>query len=122
MALIVGCSSRIVENPTDADIMQARSYLAANCSFCHNPTGPGLGNMDFRFHATEAELNVVKIKTTEGNDILGDLYRVDPGNPHESALYKRMESLNNAIRMPPLASSVVDGLGLEIVDSWIKGL
>ena len=28
MALIVGCSSRIVENPTDADIMQARSYLA----------------------------------------------------------------------------------------------
>ena len=28
MALIVGCSSRIVENPTDADIMQTRSYLA----------------------------------------------------------------------------------------------
>lgn len=28
MTLIVGCSSRIVENPSDADIMQARSYLA----------------------------------------------------------------------------------------------
>ncbi len=100
---------------------RARSYLHANCSHCHRPTGPARGNLDLRFTTSLAAT-----KACGATPLLGDLGVVDakiltPGAPAKSILSLRPHSLG-AVRMPPIASTVVDTAGIGVVDSWIASL
>ncbi len=116
-------SPHLTANDTPEIIrLRARSYLSVNCSHCHNPLGAGQGLMDYRFHVSDSEMNVIGRPASITSDELGALYRVDPGNPLNSVLYKRLETLNSALRMPPLATSVKDKDGLDLISKWIEGL
>jgi uncharacterized repeat protein (TIGR03806 family) len=100
---------------------RARSYLHANCSFCHQPQGIGGGSMDFRFATPTGD-----IKACDANPATGDLGVVGlkvlkPGDPAKSAISVRTHALD-AKRMPPLASSVVDKDGVAVIDDFIKSL
>lgn len=99
----------------------ARSYLHANCSFCHQPNGTGGGNLDMRFQASLKETGLCD-QPELGDLGLGDDARIlFPGVPEKSVLLSRL-SRRGSQQMPPLATSVVDDSARVWVESWIKGM
>lgn len=110
----------------------ALGYLAANCSACHNDTGP-LARLGLSLHhrvagdplvAAPALLTAVDAPgrwLVPGVD--PDSSRVvTPGLPSHSALAYRMASRRPSSQMPPLGTVVRDDEGLELVRRWIAGL
>jgi uncharacterized repeat protein (TIGR03806 family) len=98
-----------------------RSYLHANCSFCHRPGGTGGGPADFRFATPVPMMNVCNVAPSAGDLGVAGAKLVVPGNPGQSVVSLRMHALD-ANRMPPLATRVVDPAGTQAVDGWISSL
>jgi uncharacterized repeat protein (TIGR03806 family) len=99
----------------DADA-RARSYLHANCSFCHRP-GTGILSMDMRVTAPLEPLCDAPPK--EGDRGVAGAKILAPSAPEKSVLSLRMHR-TGAGRMPPVASRVVDGAGTKTIDDWIR--
>jgi len=100
---------------------RARSYLHANCANCHQPGGPGGGDMDLRMATSLEDARICNV-TPSGNTLgLITPVIVAPGDPDKSVLVLRMENLGQ-YRMPPLATNVVDTQGMAVVREWISGL
>ena len=98
---------------------RARAYLHANCAMCHQPGGPGRGPEDFR-HTTPGEsMGAVMVLPTQSDFGIPDARLIYPGRPQQSIVSHRLRTLELG-RMPPLASSVVDAAGTELVDNWIR--
>ncbi len=96
---------------------RVNSYLATNCSQCHQPGGPAIGLWDAR----------LPVGLEEGGIVDGALANpavhpgrriVVPGDPRASELWRRMTS-QGLDRMPPVGSNRVDSEGLELVREWI---
>jgi uncharacterized repeat protein (TIGR03806 family) len=118
---IEGDADRLV-SPWDAsaDINErARSYLHANCSFCHRPDGPGQGPEDFRFHLANRDIGAVEEPPTQGDLKIADARLIAPGEPDRSLLLHRMEVLFRG-RMPPLGTAVVHEEAVELIRCWIE--
>jgi uncharacterized repeat protein (TIGR03806 family) len=99
---------------------RARAYLHANCSHCHRPQGGGRGTMDLRFAQTLAATNTCNAQSTQGpigavNTLLS------PGDPSTSIVSLRVHA-TDVTRMPPLAVSIVDPRGSELIDAWIRSI
>jgi len=100
---------------------RARSYLHTNCANCHQPGGPGGGNMDLRM-ATALRNTGICNQAPSGTSMgLINPVLVAPGNPNASILVLRMETLGQN-RMPPLASNAVDTQAITIIRDWISNL
>ncbi len=100
---------------------RARSYLHANCAMCHQPGGPGGGNLDLRLSAGFAATGLCNRAPLAGDLGLIEPVLLKPGDPDQSILVLRMESVGS-VRMPPLASSEIDAGALAVVREWIAGL
>ncbi len=100
---------------------RARSYLHANCAMCHQPGGPGGGNLDLRMSAALDATGLCNRAPLAGNLGLINPVLLKPGDPDQSILVLRMESLGN-VRMPPLASSEIDSQAVAVMREWITGL
>jgi len=100
---------------------RARSYLASNCSFCHQANGPTPVGMDFRYSTTLAAMNAINIEPQSNLDI-SNARIIAPGNKTRSLVYVRMNSRNPDIQMPPLGSSMVHGEGVSVIGQWIDSL
>ncbi len=100
---------------------RARSYLHSNCANCHQPGGPGGGNMDLRMSVTLAEARICNEAPLGQTLGLADPVIVKPGDPDNSILVRRMEDLGQ-YRMPPLGSGVVDTQALNVIREWISQL
>ena len=110
-------------------------YLHANCGNCHNPLG----------HASEQEADHLKLRHKLSFDSFEktDVYKtavnqitqnftivpyIVMGAKHEemalynSALYVRMNSLDEEYRMPMLAREVVDQEAVQLMQQWILSL
>ena len=100
---------------------RARSYLHSNCANCHQPGGPGGGEMDLRMATSLQDARICNQAPL--GDTLGLINPVivSPGNPEQSILVLRMEDTGQH-RMPPLASSVVDTQAMIVIREWINGL
>ncbi|NJN53041.1 MAG: hypothetical protein HC809_16035 [Gammaproteobacteria bacterium] len=98
---------------------RARAYLHVNCSICHRPEGPGQGPQDFRHFVPGEQMNVYDVSPTQGDFGIDGAKLYAPGSRERSLISVRMHTLQPG-RMPPLATSVVDGLGTMIVDEWIR--
>ncbi|HMG52919.1 MAG TPA: PQQ-dependent sugar dehydrogenase [Kofleriaceae bacterium] len=99
---------------------RARSYLHGNCSHCHRPMGGGQGTMDLRFAQALADTHTCNADTTQG-PVGTATVLIAPGAPEASVLALRLHA-SDAKRMPPVAVSVSDPLGTQLVDDWIKSL
>lgn len=99
---------------------RARSWLAVNCSYCHQPGGGGLGGFDLSAHLGLFETGIIdgEIGNSAGDPADRLVVR---GDPAHSAILSRMAATNGYTRMPPLATSVVDAVGVEVVRDWILG-
>ncbi|MCK6502875.1 PQQ-dependent sugar dehydrogenase [Myxococcota bacterium] len=95
----------------------ARSYLHANCAFCHQPGGPGGGSLDLRWGVDLAESGLCAAPS-QGDLGIEDARIVAPGEPARSVLLARIRDLG-AARMPPLGSLQVDEAGAARIEEWI---
>jgi len=99
---------------------RARAYLQANCAQCHFPGGPGQGLWNARVFPKLSTAGIVDGALL--NDLGNPANRVvTPGEPDHSMLLSRISS-NGTLRMPPLASSVLDTQGIALVSAWINEL
>jgi len=99
---------------------QVKSYLHSNCSNCHQPGGTGGGAMDFRYETPLSGMNICNVVPQDDLGISGALL-ISPGNTSQSIVLERIQRLDNT-RMPPLATSVVDGEAVSVFTDWISGL
>jgi uncharacterized repeat protein (TIGR03806 family) len=104
--------------PLDA---RARAYLSSNCSHCHRPGGTGRGDLNLRFEATFADTKTCNKDPIGGALGMTNAKVIAPGDPARSVLAARMKS-SQAYRMPPLARTTTDTVGVGVVESWIKSL
>ncbi|HEX3769670.1 MAG TPA: hypothetical protein VHV30_02340 [Polyangiaceae bacterium] len=119
--------------PAGATVDQeARSYLAANCGFCHRPDVNDQG-FDLRPGLTLQQTGLCGL--VQQNGIPGmtgaNLLELAPGDHAHSALWIRMNTpvpasdpneTNDVGRMPPVASFVVDSQAADLVGRWIDGV
>ena len=110
--------------PTDDESLsvaaRARSYLDSNCSYCHQPGGVR-ANFDARLTTPLASQNLINGELVESLGINGEAVIV-PGNLFSSAVYHRAASAGQSFSMPPIAKSLVDPAGEDILSEWILAL
>ena len=100
---------------------QARSYLHANCAYCHQPGGRGGGTMNLRFDAPQGEETYCGVEASiyaggrEGSLLL------TPGDPLLSLISRRLSS-ETGDKMPPLGRRQVDTQAVAIIDAWIASM
>ncbi|MEM6799822.1 MAG: PQQ-dependent sugar dehydrogenase [Bacteroidota bacterium] len=100
---------------------RARSYLDANCAYCHRP---GSGNRGFFDARLSTELENQGILYGNVNDDLGirGARLIIPGNLEQSVLYQRLKAVHESIAMPPLAKNRRDAKGIKLIADWINSL
>ncbi len=111
-------------DPYDAkqDInVRARSYLHANCAQCHVEAGGGNAQIDLEFTTKPEAMKVFDVVPQHHKFDLADAKLIAPGHPERSVLLYRMSN-RQAGHMPPLATSVVDGEAVKMLEEWIKQL
>ncbi len=96
--------------------LRARSYLHANCAYCHRGGEPT--TLDLR-HTTP-------LRSTQACDVPGKLttggrVTLAPGNPDESQIITSMKATGEG-RMPPAGTSVPHDAAIRIVSEWIRDL
>lgn len=101
---------------------RARAYLHANCAMCHRPDGPGQGPEDFRYFLPTSQIGALNQDPTQGDLGVPGAKLIVPGSPASSIMLLRMQTLDDADRMPPLASAVVDSGGTQLVSDWIESM
>lgn len=100
---------------------KVRSYLDSNCSHCHRPGGVNGASWDGRFAIPINEKGLID-ELANNNLGIDGLKLVHSGNEAQSAIFKRMNSLEPGVSMPPLAKSQVDEEAIQVVTEWINSL
>jgi len=97
---------------------RVRSYLGANCVYCHQPGGTGLGSWDARLTTPLPQAGILDGQLF---DTFGDPENkvVKPGSLEHSMIYTRI-SQPGARHMPPLGSSELDQAAIAMVAQWIS--
>jgi uncharacterized repeat protein (TIGR03806 family) len=99
---------------------RARSYLDANCGYCHRPNGVR-ANWDGRLTTPLDQAGIINGTLVESQGIEGEGVIV-PGDLTKSVLYLRANSVGEGTSMPPLAKSMVDESGMDVLKTWIEAL
>lgn len=126
-AALPGAPATLPRMPDPADESaslqdRARAYISANCSHCHRPGGSAPTVMDFRWPAANDEMYAIGFPPSQGDLGIPGAQIIKAGDPDASIVIARMESLDPAYRMPPLATSRVDEEGATLVRDWIASL
>lgn len=101
-------------------VVRARSYLAANCSFCHRPDGASGTATDFRFDTPLAGMGLCNVAPTAGSFDVPNARLLAPGNPNASIISYRIHSIDAGARMPPVGRTEEDVHAAQLIDSWIS--
>ncbi len=98
---------------------RARSYLAANCSQCHQPGGPSQGYWDARIATPTNNAGIVGGPlVNQAGDSANRV--IAPGDTAHSMLLTRIGKRGTG-QMPPLASNELDQAAINLITSWING-
>jgi hypothetical protein len=98
---------------------RARSYLDANCAYCHRPAGT-VAFFDARYDTALPGQKLI------GGPVLID-QRIDgarvvaPNDTWRSILFMRVNT-SEAYKMPPLARNTIDERGAKLLREWIESL
>jgi hypothetical protein len=114
-----------MSTPTGTTEQQARSYLHANCAFCHRPDGlwPGF---DVRYDVPFASTTICNAPPGKGDQGVSGALLLTPKDPATSVLYLRMTApaatatSGGTGRMPAIGSAVVDQQGTQLISDWIN--
>jgi hypothetical protein len=105
-------------------------YLASNCGACHNrqsdlaPLGLHWKHGEVTTRGAEALVGLTAHRTKwqvpgvpDGESVV-----IDPSQPDQSALLRRMRSRSPASQMPPMGTAVQDRDALALVTRWLGAL
>src|SRR5690606_5381795 len=95
-----------------------------NCAHCHRAEGPARNT---GLYLTFAEgdpykLGVRKPPVAAGRGSGGLKYGIVPGEPEESILMHRIESLDPGVMMPEVGRKMRHEEGIALVRDWIKAM
>jgi mono/diheme cytochrome c family protein len=98
---------------------RVRSFLAANCSQCHQPGAFG-ARWDARI---TTPLKDALIVNEPGIYTFGDNRIVVPGSVEKSEISRRLSApVDTLFHMPPLASHELNNDGIDLVSAWITNM
>jgi uncharacterized repeat protein (TIGR03806 family) len=104
---------------------RARAYLHVNCASCHQPGGPGRGDIDLRFGVPLKDMGMCGEEPRVGKlwsiGVWDDQLLLAPKRPEDSTVYLRM-AVRDVFRMPPLGTDLIDEVGIELMRAWIEGI
>ncbi|MBT8147435.1 MAG: hypothetical protein KJN90_11320 [Gammaproteobacteria bacterium] len=102
--------------------LRAAAYLDMNCGHCHNPDGPADTSALLLdgFSRTAREMGFCKPPVAAGGGAGDRLYGIVPGEPDESILLYRMQSVEPDEMMPELGRALVHEEGLALIRDWIS--
>jgi hypothetical protein len=111
---------------------EVRSYLAANCGFCHRPDVNDQG-FDLRFGLSLHDTGICNLPEQNGIPGMALTQYMDlaPGDHAHSAMWIRMNipvpasdplEMEDVGRMPPASSYVVDPQASALVAQWIDSI
>lgn len=100
---------------------KARSYLHANCAFCHRPDGD-FPDLDLRYDTAFADMHVCNAPPQKGDVGVASSTILTPGQPLQSGIWLRMDALPTLGRMPQIGTAQVDTAGVQLVGDWINGI
>ncbi|MBI2824457.1 MAG: PQQ-dependent sugar dehydrogenase [Planctomycetia bacterium] len=106
------------KQPLDA---RARSYLHANCSFCHRKWGGGNAEFILLYPLAAPETKAVGVRPGQGSFYIPDAQVIAPGDPYRSVLLYRVSKLGPG-RMPRSGSNEVDARGVRLLHDWIASM
>jgi uncharacterized repeat protein (TIGR03806 family) len=108
--------------PRDANAsveVRARSWLDANCAYCHRPGGT-VANFDARFDTPLMLQALVNgpVLIDEGID---NARVIAPKDIWRSILFLRINT-QEPFKMPPLAHGKIDDEGVALMKTWVESL
>lgn len=109
--------------PTDTSATletRARSWLAVNCSYCHQTGGTGIGAFDLSPELSLTQSSMIDAHV--GNVQAAHHKAVVRGDNTASVIWNRLSASGGYTRMPPLATAVVDPDGVQVVQDWINSM
>lgn len=103
--------------------LRVRSYLDINCAHCHTE-GAHCDYRPLRFAFTETGNPVNMGVCVQPQEVLqnGQNYIVARGNALRSVLHYRLNSVNEAERMPLLGRTIVHDEGVAMIKEWINSM
>jgi uncharacterized repeat protein (TIGR03806 family) len=103
---------------------RARSYLDINCGHCHIEGGSAdTSGLYLNFNEDrKINLGFYKKPVATGRASNNLKYSIVPGQPEESILLFRMQSLDPGIMMPESGRALQHSEAIELVSKWIKNL
>ncbi|HTA30311.1 MAG TPA: chitobiase/beta-hexosaminidase C-terminal domain-containing protein, partial [Candidatus Cybelea sp.] len=99
---------------------RARSYLDANCAQCHIQPGGSGPTFDARYDIPLASQNIIGTPAVKGNFGFDNVNIVTPNDVWRSSIWDRMNVVNPAIQMPPLARNRIDTNAVQVMADWIN--
>ncbi|MCW5557796.1 MAG: PQQ-dependent sugar dehydrogenase [Verrucomicrobiae bacterium] len=98
-----------------------KSYLAANCAYCHLPGGPTRARWNASLETPLSQARIMDERSLINVvDNLGsvDSFIVKPGSLHQSAMYRRVAE-SGLHHMPPIATSELNPEAILALKDWI---
>lgn len=120
-------NSTVDYNDTSKSLdLRARSYVDINCAHCHqNERHCDYRPMRYAFTETANNLTNmgVCVTTQDMQDFSPSLSKiVNPGNINRSMMYHRLNTENEAFRMPLHGRTIIHYEGLNLIEQWINSL
>lgn len=109
---------------------KARSYLDANCAYCHR-NGIWYSTFDVRYETPLEQTQLFSeplfknfTEWTQGQPVshANPAMAIAPGSPEDSFLLRRMNTTIEGRRMPPIGRSVTDERGAALIRDWIASM
>lgn len=111
------------DDPDETLERRVRAYLDMNCSHCHYEGGfCSYRPMRFAWHESSDPVNLGVCVPPQDPFAPGVEHIVSAGSANRSMLYYRMNSTEEAVRMPLLERTVRDTAALELVKAWINAM
>jgi uncharacterized repeat protein (TIGR03806 family) len=111
------------DNPSEDILKRVRSYIDMNCAHCHQ-NGSHCDYRPMRFAYDESlideNLGICIEPDEEISPVLTHI--VARGVPASSVLLYRLNSEDEAVRMPLLGRSIVHEEGVALIEEWIESL
>lgn len=111
------------DDPDESVERRVRAYLDMNCSHCHNEGGfCGYRPIRLDWQSTAEQVNLGVCVEAQVPVTTGITYIVEAGNSERSMLYYRLNSTDEAVRMPLLERTVIHEEAVQLVAEWINSL
>jgi mono/diheme cytochrome c family protein len=102
---------------------RAKAWLHTNCATCHVEAGGGNAQMQLDYPTAWDKMRLIDTKPVHQTFDLKDAKLIAPGEPERSVVIHRISKRGtNSGQMPPLSSSRIDPLGVELMREWCKSL